>query len=157
MTLTRYRRRTDWEPFRSFYDLPEVFTDRTSDFPSIFGRDRGFDFPKAWHPSADVYEDDGEVFVKMDLPGMTRDEIDISFDGHILSITGRRDEDESKESECYWSRERYFGEFHRYVHVPAEVTSDDLKARYDEGVLMVTLHKAEKAKRKKIAIESGKN
>ena len=63
----------------------------------------------------------------------------------------------NNESECYWYRERYFGEFHRYVHIPAEVSSDDLKARYEDGVLTVTLHKEEKAKRKKIAIEAGKS
>ncbi len=155
MTLTKYRRRADWEPFRSFYDYPEVRAERMTDFPSFFGREQGAGLPTAWHPSADVYEDDGDVFVQIDLPGMKKDDIDISFDGHVLSITGRREEKDFKESERYWSRERYFGEFHRYVHVPAEVTSDDLKARYEDGVLVVALHKAEKAKRKKIAIESG--
>lgn len=157
MTLTRYRRVTDWEPFRSFYDVPDVFTKRMLDFPTFFGRDREVAVPMTWHPSSDVFEDDGNVYVKMDLPGLKKEEIDISFDGHILSITGRREEEDLKESECYWSRERYFGEFHRYVHIPAEVSSDDLKAKYDEGVLTVALHKEEKAKKKKITIEAGKN
>ena len=157
MTLTRYKRRTDWEPFRSFCDFPEVLAEKMGDFPSFFGRERGFGLPTAWHPSVDVYEDDGNVFVQMDLPGMKKEEIDISFDGHVLSITGRRKEDESIEGGDYWSRERYYGEFHRYVHVPTEVTSDDLKAKYEDGVLVVTLHKAEAAKRKKIAVESGHN
>ena len=92
----------------------------------------------------------------MDLPGLSRDEVDISFDGHILSVTGRRKEEELKETEGYWSRERFAGEFHRFVHVPAEASSDDLKAKYEDGVLRITLHKTEKAKRKKIAIEAGK-
>ena len=157
MTLTRYSRGTDWEPLRSLYEFPDVFTDRMLDFPRFLGRDREGAMPTVWHPSSDVFEDDGNVYVKMDLPGLKKDEIDISFDGHILSITGRRMEEDLKESECYWSRERYHGEFHRYVHIPAEVSSEDLKAKYDEGVLTVTLHKEEKAKRKKIAIEAGKN
>jgi HSP20 family protein len=157
MTLTRYRRMTDRDPFRSFYDVPDVFGERRFDFPTLFGHDRGVTVPTAWHPTSDVFEDDGNVYVKMDLPGLNKDEIDIGFDGHILSITGRRDEGDLKENECYWSRERYYGEFHRYVHIPAEVSSDDLKAKYDDGVLTVTLHKEEKAKRKKIAIEAGKH
>lgn len=155
MTLTKYRRRADWDPFRSSYDFPEVFAERMRDFPSFSGRERGFELPTAWHPSADVFEDDGNVFVQMDLPGMKKEEIDISFDGHILSITGSRKEDESIDGGGYWSRERYYGEFHRYVHVPTEVTSDDLKAEYEDGVLVVTLQKAEIAKKKKITVESG--
>lgn len=157
MAITRYGRRTDWEPLRAFYDFPEVVAERMLDFRSLFGRERGFGLPTAWHPSADIYEDDGNVYVKMDLPGMKRDEIDISFDGHILSITGRREDGELRESECYWSRERYAGEFHRFVHIPSEASSDDLKAKYEDGVLTVTLHKTEQARRKKIAIESGAN
>ena len=157
MTLTRYRRGTDWEPFRSFYEYPDVFSERMTDFPSFSGHGRGFGAPTAWHPSADVCTDDDNVYMRMDLPGLKKDEIDISFDGHILSITGRRKEEDLEENESYWSRERYFGEFHRFVHIPAEVSSEDLKARYEDGVLTVTLHKEEKAKRKKIAIEAGKN
>lgn len=153
MTLTRYRRSTDWEPMRAFYDLPEVFGEGMLDFPPS---ERGVGLPRAWHPSADVFEDNGNVYVTMDLPGLSRDEIDISFDGHILSVTGRRKEEELKKTESYWSRERFAGEFHRFVHVPAEVSSEDLKAKYDGGVLRITLHKTEKAKRKKIAIEAGK-
>ncbi len=155
MTITRYRRRADRDPMSAFYGFPELFSERMFDFPSALGRERDLGFEGAWHPSADIYEDGDNVFVKMDLPGMSKDEIDISFDGHVLSITGRRKEEELKESERYWSRERYFGEFHRYVHIPAEVSSDDLKANYDEGVLRVSLHKTNGAKRKKIAIESG--
>lgn len=157
MALTRYRRRTDWEPFKAFFDFPEILADRMMDWPSLFGRERGFSLPTMWHPSADVFEDSGNVYVRMDLPGMKKDEIDISFDGHVLSITGHREEDELKETECYWSRERYSGDFHRYVHVPTEVSAEDLNAKYEDGVLMITLHKTEKATRKKIAIESEHN
>jgi len=157
MTLTKYRRHTDWDPLRTFYGAGDVFTDRMMDIPSLLDRERDMGFVSAWHPKVDVFEDDGYVFVKMDLPGMSKDEIDISFDGHVLSITGRREEEELKEKECYWSRERFIGEFHRYVHIPAEVSSDDLNAKYDDGVLKVRLQKTEGAKRKKVAIESGEN
>jgi len=136
-------------------DLPDIYSDVMADFPRLFGRDRLADVPLAWHPAVDVYEDNEHVFVRMDLPGLSKDDIDISFDGHILSITGRREEEKSEDSSCYWSRERFRGEFHRYVHIPAEVMSEDLKATFTDGVLEVMLPKAERAKRKKIAIESG--
>ncbi len=137
-------------------DFPDVFSDRMLDLPLLFGRRTDAEVPMAWHPSADVYEDDGHVLVKMDLPGLTKDEIDVSFDGHILSITGRREEEKKEDGGTYWSRERFSGEFHRYVHIPVEVTSENMKAKYEEGVLEVTLPKAEKIKKKKIAIETGK-
>ena len=156
MAITRYRRLRDMDPFTRFFDAPDVFTDRLMDWPRLFGRDRVFDLPMAWHPSTDVYEEDDKVYVKMDLPGLTKDEIDVSFDGHILSVTGHRKTEKEKDDGCYWSRERYTGEFHRYVHIPVEVGSKDLKAKYEDGVLLVTLEKAEKMKKTKIAIESGK-
>ncbi len=72
------------EPFRSFYDFPEGLAERTGDFPTFPGRERGFELPTAWHPSVDVYEDDGSVFVQMDLPGMKiSNPMDTSFNGFI--------------------------------------------------------------------------
>ncbi len=155
MAITRYRRLKEFEPFKSFFDLPDIFSDRMLDFPRLVGRNWLGDVPTAWHPSVDVYDDEEKVYVKMDLPGVSKDDIDISFDGHILSITGHRKTEDEVKKDGYWSRERYTGEFHRHVHIPTDVGSDDLKATYEDGVLLVTLQKAEKAKKKKIAIESG--
>ena len=90
MAITQYKRRGNWDPFADFYSLADVFADRPAFMPSIFGRDRAAELPGAWHPSVDVMESDEKVFVSMDLPGLTKDEIDISFDGHVLSITGHR-------------------------------------------------------------------
>lgn len=155
MAITRYRRLRDWDPFGTMLDLPDIYSDVISDYPRLFGRDRLTDLPLAWHPAVDVYEDNEHVFVRMDLPGLSKEDIDISFDGHILSITGRREEEKAEDGSCYWSRERFSGEFHRYVHIPSEVMSEGLKATFTDGVLEVMLPKAERAKRKKIAIESG--
>ena len=156
MAITRYRKLRELEPFASLFDWPDVFADTWLDFPGLSGRKGTRSLTGTWHPSADVYEDGERVIVKMDLPGLSKDEIDVSFDGHILSITGRREEEESKDGTSYWSRERFVGEFHRYVHIPGDVVSDDLSAKYNDGVLEVVLPKAQKAKKKKVAIESGK-
>jgi HSP20 family protein len=158
MAITRYNRRRGLRtlgPLESFFDFPELYGGRMLDYlPSFFERD----LTVAWHPSVDLYEDGENVYVKMDLPGLSKDDINISFDGHILSITGRREEEEIDEKNgSYWSRERFSGEFHRYVHIPGDVDSESLKARFKDGVLEVTLPKTEKARVKKIAIESGKD
>ncbi|MBI5117144.1 Hsp20/alpha crystallin family protein [Candidatus Poribacteria bacterium] len=157
MAIVRHRGAREFEPFTNFFDFPELFTDRSVDFPLGFGGRRLLDMPTVWHPTADVFEDDNYFYVRMDLPGMTKDQIALSFDGHILSVTGNRGEGQYGDDTCYWSRERYTGEFHRYVHVPGEVNSENLMAKYESGVLEVALPKTEKAKRLKIAIESGEN
>lgn len=159
MAITRYNRSRGLralDPFEAFLDLPELYGGRLLDyFPNLFGRDVSV---TAWHPSVDMYEDENNVCVKMDLPGITKDDINMSFDGHILSVTGRRETEKIEdESSSYWSRERYMGEFHRYVHIPGDVDSENLKAKFKDGVLEVTLPKSEKAKTKKIAIESAES
>lgn len=157
MAITGYNRSRGLrmlDPFEALFDFQELSGGRMLDyFPSLLGRDMSV---TAWHPSVDIYEDENNVYVKMDLPGITKDDINISFDGHILSVTGRREaEDIEDEGGSYWFRERFTGEFHRYVHIPGDVDSEQLKARFKDGVLEVTLPKSEKAKAKKIPIESG--
>ena len=137
MALVRHR-----NTLMEMLNLPELFGD-------------GGATPLAWHPPVDMREDNDQVFVKMDLPGLTAEDIDISFDGHILSITGKRKEEAEENEGCYWSRERFSGEFHRYIHIPAEVSSEKLSAAFKDGVLKVTLPKSEKSKVKRIPVSSG--
>jgi HSP20 family protein len=138
-------------------DVADVFTDRLGELPFFPDRGSRLGSAQMWHPSVDMFEDDGNVYVKLDVPGMSKDNIDVSFDGHILSITGKREEQVERNDSCYWSRERYEGDFHRYVHIPADIASEEsLKATYDNGVLTITLQKAERSQKKKVAIESGK-
>ena len=105
-----------------------------------------------WAPSLDVFQDDDAVTVKLELAGMKKEDFDISLQDDILTISGeRKSERESGEGESFRS-ERVFGAFRRTVTLPAPVKSDEVKATYEEGVLTVTLPKAEEAKPKKIAI-----
>jgi HSP20 family protein len=155
MALMRYRRRLqDWDPLADLMNLADAFGGRMLDLP------RFFDGPTSqstiWHPAVDMYEEDDHMVVKLDLPGLKKDDIDISFDGHVLSITGKREEEKMKGDGRYWSDERFKGEFHRYVHIPMEVSSENLSATVKDGVLEVKLPKTEKNKIKKIPIESGK-
>lgn len=105
-----------------------------------------------WAPGLDVFQDDDSVTVKLELAGMKKEDFDISLQDDILTISGeRKSERENSEGESFRS-ERVFGAFRRTVTLPAPVKSDAVKATYEEGVLTVTLPKAEEAKPKKIAI-----
>ena len=105
-----------------------------------------------WNPALDVYQDKDNVFVKTELPGMKKEDIAISLEDGVLSISGeRKHEEETKKGESFRS-ERYFGRFHRGISLPTAVDSAKVTASYKDGILTVTLPKAEEAKPKQIQV-----
>jgi HSP20 family protein len=105
-----------------------------------------------WTPALDVYEDKDNVYVRAELPGMKKEEIDLSLHDGTLSISGERKSGEKhKDAEVYRS-ERFFGRFQRTVTLPTPVAADKVKAQYKDGLLTVTLPKAEEAKPKHIDV-----
>jgi HSP20 family protein len=105
-----------------------------------------------WTPAIDMYEDKDNVYVKMELPGMRREDIDLSLHDGSMSISGeRKGENKYKDAEVYRS-ERFFGRFQRTVALPTFVATDKVKASYKDGILAVTLPKTEEAKPKHIDV-----
>jgi HSP20 family protein len=106
-----------------------------------------------WTPALDVYEDKDNVYVRAELPGMKREEISLTLHDGSLSISGeRKSEDKFKNAEVFRS-ERFFGRFQRTVTVPTPVQADKVNAQYKDGILTVTLPKAEEAKPKQIEVK----
>ena len=115
---------------------------------------RGTSFFEGWTPAVDIYEDKDKYTIKAELPGMNKEDIEVSLDGDTLTISGeRKQEEEKKEKEGYRS-ERFFGRFQRSVTLPAAVQADKLEATYKDGVLTVTAPKSEEAKPKQIPVKS---
>jgi len=105
-----------------------------------------------WSPALDVFDDKDNLVVKVELPGLNKDAINISLDKGVLTISGeRKQERESKEGESFRS-ERYFGKFQRSVTLPTPVDGSKVSASYKDGVLTVDLPKVEEAKPKQIAV-----
>jgi HSP20 family protein len=105
-----------------------------------------------WTPALDVYEDKDQFTVKAEVPGMSKDAIEVSLHDGMLTISGeRKDEAQRKEGGLYRS-ERYFGRFQRSVELPALVVGEKVKADYRDGILTITLPKAEEAKPKQINV-----
>lgn len=105
-----------------------------------------------WSPALDVFDDKDNLVVKVELPGLNKDAINISLDKGVLTVSGeRKQERETKEGESFRS-ERYFGKFHRSVTLPTAVDSSKVSAAYKDGILTVELPKAEEAKPKQIAV-----
>jgi HSP20 family protein len=106
-----------------------------------------------WSPPLDVFQDKDHVFVKCELPGMKKQDIQISLHENALTIAGeRRQEQEIKEGDGYRS-ERFFGRFHRSLTLPVPVQPHNVTAQYKDGILTVTLAKAEEAKPKQIEVK----
>lgn len=139
-----------WTPFDRLTSLREEMN-RLFDL-SFPGFTRDVSLFSGWNPALDVYQDKDNVFVKAELPGMKKEEIDISLHDGMLTLVGeRKHETQTKEGEMFRS-ERYFGKFHRSITLPTTVDASKVKAAYKDGILTVTLPKSEEAKPKQIKV-----
>jgi HSP20 family protein len=96
---------------------------------------------EAWIPEVDVFEKEGKVVVRTDLPGMRPEDIDVSIEGDVLTIKGHREEEKEIKEENYYCSERATGEFLRSVSLPEGTAADQVEAHYENGVLEVTVPK----------------
>ena len=110
------------------------------------------DLLAGWTPAVDVMEDKDKLTVKAEMPGFKREDINVTVHENNLILSGeRRAEDEQKDGEFYRC-ERYYGKFHRSVPLPFLVDTEKIEAKYQDGVLSITLPKTEKAKGKQITV-----
>jgi len=105
-----------------------------------------WDSDTVWYPTADLTETDDAYEVHAELPGMKKDDIKISFHNNILSINGEKKQEKKTDKKNYHRVERVYGKFERCFRLPDDVKSDEIKAKYKNGVLVVTIPKSEKAK-----------
>jgi HSP20 family protein len=128
------------DEFNSFFELP---------FSSSFGR-AGQLFT-GWSPALDLYESGDHLVAVVELPGMRKEDIDISLHDGTLTISGERKR-ENANGEKTQRTERYVGTFRRSISLPTRVDAGKVSATYQEGILRVTLPKAEEAKPKQVHV-----
>ena len=105
-----------------------------------------------WAPPLDVHEDKDNFSIHVELPGMKREDIDVTLQDGALVISGERQEEKVQEGTEVHRQERFYGKFTRALTLPVEVASEKVKAQFKDGILTVTLPKAEEAKPKSIAV-----
>ncbi|MCG8407428.1 MAG: Hsp20/alpha crystallin family protein [Phycisphaerales bacterium] len=127
-------------------DMENLFDDFFSRFDGPTRRTRGF-------PPLNIWEDDERLFVEADVPGLTMNDIDIEVMGNELTIKGRRETPNDEET-TYHRRERGMGEFARMITLPVNIDPNNVEAVLKNGVLTVTLPKAEVAKVRKIEVKT---
>ncbi|MFQ5809091.1 MAG: Hsp20/alpha crystallin family protein [Armatimonadota bacterium] len=109
-----------------------------------------------WAPNVDMYETDEEVVVKAEVPGMTKDDLEVSVTEDAITISGETTAEEEAKEESYTRRERRYGKFTRRLPLPAAVRLDEAKAKFADGILEVRVPKEaepEEEEGRKIEIE----
>src|SRR5947199_1248421 len=128
------------DDLNSFFELP---------FWSSFGR--GGQLFTGWSPALDLYQNNDNVVAVIELPGIRREDIEISLNDGTLTISGER-KSQSSNGEKTERTERYIGKFRRSITLPTRVDANKVSASYRDGILTVTLPKAEEAKPKQIQV-----
>src|SRR5689334_21816969 len=140
-----------WDPFRDLGSLH----DRMNGLFDDAGRGWRTEEPAStttWSPAVDIFETEGEIVVKAELPGVDRKDISLHLENNVLTLKGeRRFEKETKE-ENYHRIERAYGGFSRSFSIPATVDEDKIRADYKDGILKIALPKKEQVKPKQIQI-----
>jgi HSP20 family protein len=103
-------------------------------------------------PKVDVIDRENEVLVRAELPGVSKDDIEVSLTDHTVMIKGSTSKEEKKEEGNYYRRETMRGEFSRTVTLPADVDTEKANAKFTDGVLELVMPKSEKAKRRSIKV-----
>ena len=145
MSITRY------DPFRDLRNLQqEVNRLFSSSFTRSFG-DEGF-ARGAWAPNVDIYENKDQIVLEAELPGMAREDFEVTIENNVLTLRGERRFEKKEESENYHRVERSYGGFSRSFTLPQSVSTENVTADYQNGVLRVALQKREEVKTKRIEI-----
>lgn len=139
-----------WEPAREMMSLREAM-DRL--FDDAFTRP--LSLRDGWSvPAIDMYQTDDEIVVKAALPGVKADEVQINITGEVLTLKGEMKHEEEKEEKAWHIREQRYGSFERSIVLPTDVVADKAKADFENGILTITLPKADEVKPRTITVKA---
>lgn len=109
-------------------------------------------FTSAWIPAVDIAERENDFVVKMELPGVAKEDVKITMQNGILTVKGEKKQEKESKGSDYSRVERSYGSFQRSFTLPTAIRTDAIEASFSDGVLNVTLPKAEEAKPKQIDV-----
>ena len=141
-----------WDPIRDLLSIQDRMNRLFEQTLSRSRTEEGIS-PSTWSPAMDIYETPEAIVMKADLPGLTREDIEIEIRDNALTIKGERRFAKDVQQENYLRIERAYGAFQRSFTLPATVQREKIRAIFRDGVLELLLPKAGEAKPKKIAID----
>lgn len=140
-----------WNPVSEMMNLQREFNRFFNGMPARREHDEDYD-SAVWSPMADITEDADKYELHFDIPGMKREDIKMQFTDNTLKISGERKAVEEKKDATCHRIERVSGRFYRSFSFPTQVNAENISASYKEGVLTVTVPKAEEVKPRQISI-----
>jgi len=156
MTIERRNTEAARQPLRDVEEVGRRFED-------VFGRPflpgiwRVFPSEElVWAPAIDVFEKDDKFLVKVELPGVKEEDVNVTVVGGTLTIEGEKNADSEVKKKGYYYRETSYGSFSRSITIPSTVDASKIEANYDKGVLEIALPKVPEVKSKKIIVASKK-
>jgi len=147
---------TRWDPFREFVTIQDRMNRLFRDSYGPEGtKDAESLVTTSFAPPVDVYEDEHNVTLKIEVPGIEEKDIDVRIENNTLTVHGERKFEKEEKEENYRRVERQYGSFTRTFTLPQTVDQESVQANYDKGVLKVTLAKKAEAKPKQIKVNVG--
>ncbi len=145
---------TRWDPFRELTTLQREMNRLFQDFNTTHGEQ---DLATStFAPLVDIYEDEHDITLKMEVPGIDQEDLDIRVENNTLTVRGERKFEKDEKEENFHRIERRYGSFLRSFTLPTTVDTGNINADYDNGVLKIRLAKREEAKPKQIKVNIGR-
>lgn len=140
-----------WTPFRDLISIQDEMNRMFEDFVRRPVVESG---QGVWLPVMDISETEDRITVRLDLPGVEKEDVTISITGDILCVKGEKKQEKEVQGENFHRIERTYGSFYRSIELPNRVSADKVVARFKNGVLTIELPKAEEVKPKAIEIKT---
>ena len=145
---------TRWDPFREFVTIQDRMNRLFRDSYAPEGREEALT-TTTFAPAVDVYEDEHNITLKIEVPGIDEKDIDVRIENNTLTVHGERKFEKEEKEENFRRVERQYGSFTRTFTLPNTVDHEKVQADYDKGVLKITLAKKAEAKPKQIKVNVG--
>jgi HSP20 family protein len=152
MTLVRFN------PMNELFEVEKQFSRMFDDFEKRFGFKSGLEIDSeadnaVWSPLTDIYEDNDNFKLKLDLPGIEKDDVKITFSNNQISISGERKQETESDNHKYHRIERSYGKFYRSFDLPKDIEQDKITADFSNGQLTINIPKSETAKPRQIEVK----
>jgi len=149
-----------WNPSRELSTFPTDILNMQREINKMFNslfrgdvQDEGNLIPSVWTPAVDVAEHENQYIVKVELPGVAKDDVKITMQEDVLTIRGEKKQETETKDSNFHRVERSYGSFQRSFSLPTRVKNETIEASYKDGILTVALPKAEEAKLKQIEVK----
>jgi HSP20 family protein len=140
-----------WDPFRDLVSLREKMNRLFEDAVTSRGEEKDL-VTSSWAPAVDIYEDENELVLTAEVPGIEEKDIEIKLEDNTLSIHGERKMEKETKEENYHRLERAYGSFYRSFTLPNYIDQEKIQAQHENGVLKITMPKRPELKTRKVRI-----